>query len=71
MLPVDQITVRQGETADLVVATVPVANVLPEAAKVTDTWTSHSVNAGDAHATIKYRITGSRPGRATRQHPPR
>jgi len=40
---------------------VPLINVLPDTATLTDIWTAQTVNAGGFDATDKYRIKG-RPG---------
>ncbi len=50
---------RPGRSIDLLrLKNVPLINILPDTATLTDTWTAHSVNAGGFDATDKYRIKG-------------
>ena len=46
----------EGESVDLVKSTIPVINTLPASARVTDTWTAHTFNAGDDSDVVKYKI---------------
>src|SRR5438445_756333 len=53
---------RPGRSIDLLILdNVPLINVLPDTATLTDIWTAQTVNAGGFDATDKYRIKG-RPG---------
>ena len=56
VLPLEQIFLGVGDSVDMVNSTIPVINTLPAAARVTDTWTAHTFNAGDDSDTVKYKI---------------
>jgi len=56
VLPLSSIFLAPGDTVDLVNSTIGVANTLSTPARVTDTWTGHTFNAGDASDVVKYRI---------------
>ena len=56
VLPLEQIFLGVGDSVDLVKSTIPVINTLPAAARVTDTWTAHTFNAGDDSDVVKYKI---------------
>jgi len=56
VLPLASISLAPGEAVDLVESTIGVANTLPSPARVTDTWTGHTFNAGDASDVVKYKI---------------
>ncbi len=56
VLPLSSLVLPIGESSDLVSSTIPVANTLPNAAKVTETWTAHARNAPDDSATVRYTI---------------
>lgn len=59
VLPVQSLTLGIGQSAELLTSTVPIANVLPGTAKVTDTWTVHARNAPDDTDVVKYSITSN------------
>ena len=61
VLPLKQIFLGVGDAVDLVESTIGVANTLPGPARVKDTWTVHTFNAGDDSAAVKYTIA-PRPG---------
>jgi len=56
VLPLEQIFLGVGDSVDLVKSTIPVINTLPASARVTDTWTAHTFNAGDDSDVVKYKI---------------
>ncbi len=56
LLPERSIFPGVGDQVDLVDSVVQVDNMLPSTAKVTDTWTAHTFNAGDDTDVIKYSI---------------
>jgi hypothetical protein len=58
VLATPSIVVGIGESIDLVDTTVPVANVFPTTARITDTWTVNTFNAGSDQKTLRYRILG-------------
>lgn len=61
VLPLSQVFLGVGDAVDLIESTVPVVNTLTTPARVTDTWTVHTFNAGDDSDVVKYRIA-PRPG---------
>ena len=61
VLPVRQIFLGVGDSVDLVESAIAVANTLLAPARVTDTWTVHTFNAGDDADAVKYKIA-PRPG---------
>ncbi len=59
VLPVTSLTLGIGQSAELLTSMVPVANILPGTAKVTDTWTVRARNAPDDSEVVKYSITSN------------
>ena len=56
VLPLASLVLDIGDAADLVTATIPLANTLPSTAQVTETWTVNPKNAGPDSTTLRYRI---------------
>jgi len=56
VLPLASVTLGAGDAVTLVDSTIDVANVIPTPARVVDTWTGHTFNAGDATDVAKYSI---------------
>jgi hypothetical protein len=56
VLPASQIFLAPGDSVDLIETNVSLINVLTTPAKVRETWTVHSFNAGDASDGLRYRI---------------
>ncbi len=56
VLPISRIFLAPGDSVDLVDSTVNLINILTSPAKIKETWTSHSFNAGDASDSIRYTI---------------
>jgi len=56
VLPASQIFLAPGDSVDLIETNVSLINVLTTPAKVKETWTVHSFNAGDASDGLRYRI---------------
>src|SRR5262249_13011519 len=56
VLPLPQIFLGAGQAVDLIESSVPVLNTLTAPARVTDTWTVQTFNAGSDTAVLKYRI---------------
>jgi len=56
VLPLSSIFLGVGDAVDLVEARVVVGNSLPSPARITDTWTAHTVNAGSETDVLKYSI---------------
>jgi len=54
--------VNPGHSIELFHQTVKLRDDLPSTAKMVDTWTAKTENAGSYDGTLKYRIRG-RPGR--------
>ena len=61
VLPVASLLLGIGDASDLVSATIPVANILPTPARVTETWTVTPKNAAPDTAKVRYTIE-SNPG---------
>ena len=55
------IGIRPGDSLEVLHLTVPLFNVLKETAKLKDTWTVRTQNAGSYSGSDRYRIKG-RPG---------
>jgi hypothetical protein len=49
-----------GDFIDLVDKDIVIKNVLPDVARIRETWTARTENAGSDTADIKYRIRGTR-----------
>lgn len=56
VIPVSSFLIPKGKAADLIEATVPLANTLAGAAKVTETWTAQAKNAPEATTVQRYTI---------------
>jgi hypothetical protein len=56
VLPASRLTIGPGDAIDLIDSPIPLINVLTTPAKIKETWTAHSFNAGDATATQHYTI---------------
>ena len=56
VLPVSRIFLAPGDSVDLIESNVNLANVLTTPAKIKETWTVHSFNAGDASDKLRYQI---------------
>ena len=56
VLPLSVISIAAGDAVDLIEANVPLINVLTTPAKIKETWTVQSFNAGAASDTIRYKI---------------
>ena len=56
VLPVSSIFLGVGDSVDLLESRVTVDNLLPSPARVTDTWTASTVNAGSETDVLKYTI---------------
>jgi hypothetical protein len=57
--PISRAIIPSGQFLDLLDTNVDIKNVLPDTAQITEEWTGHTENAGDASDTIKYRIRGT------------
>jgi hypothetical protein len=60
VLQVPEIVLAVGESIDLVDSMMPVQNVFPDVARMIDTWTVKTFNAGSATAKMRYLIRGTR-----------
>jgi len=56
--PISRATVPVGQFIDLLDTNIDVKNVLPDTARIHETWTGTTENAGSDSAEIKYRIRG-------------
>jgi hypothetical protein len=56
VIPLQAIAVGPGDYADLIDANVSLFNVLTTPARITETWTATSFNAGSAEDTLRYQI---------------
>jgi hypothetical protein len=59
-LPAPAVLLRPGEAVDLVSSTVPLQNLLPDTARMSDTWTVTTENGFVGETTDRYRIRGTR-----------
>ncbi len=56
VIPVSSVVIPRGKAVDLIEASVPLANTLPGAAKVKETWTAQAKNAPEASTIQRYTI---------------
>ena len=56
VLPLSQVFLGAGDAVDLIESSIPVLNTLTAPARVTDTWTVQTFNAGSDTAVVKYKI---------------
>lgn len=56
VIPLSSIFLGVGDSVDLLESRVVVENALPSPARVKDTWTAHTVNAGNETDALKYTI---------------
>jgi hypothetical protein len=59
-LPAPAVLLRPGESVDLFDSSVPLQNVLPDTARMSDTWTVTTENGFVGETTDRYRIRGRR-----------
>jgi len=56
VLPLSSVSIGPGETVDFIDSNVSLINVLTTPAKIKETWTARSFNAGDATTLKRYKI---------------
>jgi hypothetical protein len=60
VLAIPEIDVPVGQTRVLFEKSVPLVNVFPDVARIGETWTVNTFNAGSDDAKLRYRIRGRR-----------
>jgi hypothetical protein len=59
VLDTPAIVLGVGEAVDLLTSRVTFVNLFPATARVTDTWTVNTFNAGSDEETVRYKIRGT------------